>query len=129
MEFVPNRTTNVVSAVEAQARSIVSEMRANVLIEGVEGDINRFLVGMIADLDEPVSMWASGPLPTAGTLLVLNVDHLDGSEQAQLLEWLTGTASRVQVVSTCSKRLFALVQSAAFSRDLYYRLNVVRVTL
>lgn len=65
------------------------------------------------------------PEPTAGTLIVLEVDGLDSNQQAQLLRWLKQPQTHVQVVCTSCESLFRRVQAGHFLAELYYRLNVV----
>ena len=52
---------------------------------------------------------------------------LDRHEQAALLRWLD--ADRKQVVSTTAQPLFPLVARGLFDKALYYRLNVMLVSI
>jgi len=60
-----------------------------------------------------------------GTLLLFEVAQLAIDEQRQLFQWLDEASTRVQVVSTTARPLFALVERGEFPWDLYYRLNIV----
>ena len=108
-------------------RIISSSFRPNALIEGPELNVAGLLAILTPDLRSPVIVWDGGTLPITGTLIVRNVDRLDGVRRKELDEWMTRSASAVQVIATCSQRLFTFVQRGAFPSDLYYRLNLVRI--
>lgn len=59
------------------------------------------------------------------TLILEDVASLQATEQANLLEWLAGADTPVQVVSTTTQPLFPFVASGIFDERLYYRLNTV----
>jgi hypothetical protein len=114
----------------------VSVGRRNVLLAGPEAVVDQTLAAMVPQLTEPVRLFnplteTSLPTITDGTLVLIEVAELNPRQQLQLLDWLDGFQLRrhVQVISTTSKALFGLVESGAFSADLYYRLNVVRLDL
>ena len=65
---------------------------------------------------------------SVGTIVVCDVDTLTGHEQRALYDWIAGNG-RTQVVSTALTFLQPLLESGAFDRGLYYRLNVVTVDL
>ena len=67
------------------------------------------------------------PCISAGTLILEHVATCSPAQQQALLEWLDGTVSEVQVISTTEPRLFELVERGDFSDCLYYRLNTVHL--
>ena len=130
MSTSPVVTCNVIAtAVDTDVRLVTSPGRPNVLVEGHVATIARVFATISHELREPVTVWTGGALPMTGTVIVPNVGRLGRSQQRQLDAWLTSEPRRGQVISTCSHSLFALVQGGAFPSDLYYRLNVVRITL
>ena len=62
-------------------------------------------------------------------MVLYGVDTLTTDEQASLNQWLAARTGRTRVISTSSVSLLPLVQSGAFSDDLYYRLNTIWVDL
>ena len=84
-------------------------------------------------LRAPIVDWhprtTSEPAVSEGTLVIRDVDTLDRSQQEQLFNWLDRHAGSVQVVSIAESSLFALVEAGAFLEKLYYRLNVVCLSL
>ena len=50
-------------------------------------------------------------------------------EQAELLRWLENSTDRKQVVSTTVQPLFPLVDRGLFDETLYYRLNVMLLSV
>jgi DNA-binding NtrC family response regulator len=69
------------------------------------------------------------PQPTEGTIILKEVANLTPGEQALVLKLLTERNQTLQVVSTSSEALFPLVERGIFDDALYYRLNVVRLTI
>ena len=108
----------------------------NFLLVGTPPEINRMLAAMTPHLGEPLERYSpmAGlplPEPTEGTLILSEVARLDANQQGKLLRWLDefDQRSHMQVISTTSKPLFSLVEKGAFLRELYYKLNVVRIDL
>jgi len=68
-------------------------------------------------------------LPTGecGALVLGNVCALDRHEQAALLRWLD--VGRKQVVSATAQPVFPLIARGLFDEALYYRLNVMRLSI
>ena len=113
---------------------LVIRARSNLLLAGSLSAIDAMLVALKPHLSAPLRQYnatTGGPVPQPreGTLILLEVDSLDGNQQAKLVEWLDRfeERGRVQVVSTTSAPLFSLVETGAFLANLYYRLNVVRM--
>jgi Sigma-54 interaction domain len=112
---------------------LLSSWRVNLMLMGSEGVIQDTLDKLTPRLAEPVRTWnRSDPLelpspPQSGTLILREVGALSAIDQWRLLKWLEQSVGRVQVVSTSSSRLLAMVDAGAFLETLYYRLNVVSV--
>ena len=113
---------------------LVIRARSNLLLAGSLSATDAMLVALKPHLRAPLQQYKQTtgvpvPQPREGTLILLEVDCLDGNQQAQLVEWLDRfeERGRVQVVSTTSAPLFSLVETGAFLANLYYRLNVVRM--
>ena len=64
------------------------------------------------------------PAACGGTLLLLNIEALEKTQQLELLRWLDENGDW-HVVSVSSIGLFALVERGMFDERLYYRLNIV----
>ena len=107
--------------------------RVNLLLTGPNGVLEYLLDALLPDLREPVGRWCPGeqlllpPPALIGTMIFQDVGAMPKHDQWRLLDWLTGASGRTQVVSTTPTCLLPLVESDAFSPDLYYRLNVVRI--
>jgi hypothetical protein len=106
--------------------------KPNLLLEGPEPQLEAALTSLIPFLSHPLVTWCGGipgalPADHSGTLVVRQVDSLDGDQQQRLSRWLDDTIGRVQVIATTSEPLFEMVERGAFCDTLYYRLNVVRV--
>jgi len=110
--------------------------KANLLLVGSEQTVSNLVFAMWSIFDGPIVV--RGPQdrlrlsPIAdpvGTLVLYGVDTLSVEEQFALNQWLAGRSSRTRVISTSSISLLPLVQSCAFSDELYYRLNTIWVDL
>jgi DNA-binding NtrC family response regulator len=83
---------------------------------------------------DPADQLTHGPLKTAsnGTLLIEEIETITVPMQAQLMRLLeqqvTG-GSNVRFVSATSTTFFERVRSSQFSEDLFYRLNVIHLTI
>ena len=82
----------------------------------------------------PISHWRPAvatdpPRVTKGALIIWGVSTLDLEQQRHLLAWMTATGANVQIVSVAERPLFPLVRRKAFLDDLYYRLNMLCVSL
>jgi hypothetical protein len=115
---------------------LVIRARSNLLLAGSLSETDAMLVALKPHLRAPLRKYKPKtgvpvPQPREGTLVLLEVDRLNGKQQAQLVRWLDrfDEHGRVQVVSTTSEPLFSLVETGAFLARLYYRLNVVRLDL
>jgi sigma-54-interacting transcriptional regulator len=102
---------------------------ANVLAIGARSAIDRFLEALLPLLVPPVNTCAGVfREPARGSLILRDVERLSPADQQQLLDWLQFSQS-IRVVSTASLPLFELVGRGAFQEVLYYRLNVITVTV
>ncbi len=107
--------------------------RVNLLLTGPDGVLDYLLDSLLPDLREPVGRWCPGehlllpPPALIGTMIFQGVGAMPKDDQYRLLDWLTGASGRTQVVSTTPQCLLPLVEADAFSADLYYRLNIVRI--
>ncbi len=109
---------------------------ANLLLIGDESLLSR-AIGLVnlqdgqllmvrragGDLSLPV------PPPTGATLVLHDVDRLSARDQDEFLVWLDAARGRTRVISTAAQPLFPAVFAGAFSSELYYRLNTLRVDL
>jgi len=64
------------------------------------------------------------PPPASGTLVIWELDALDGRQQALLLLWMDSHAD-VVVISVARRPVFPLVRAGKFLDALYYRLNML----
>jgi hypothetical protein len=109
--------------------------RVNFLLIGPEGQVAPLLDAIHTELVAPTATWRPGnplvlpPVGTLGTLVLHDVGRLTLLEQRRLLEWLSDSVRRVQVVSTTPTSIFPLLESGAFLTELHYRLNVVCLDL
>ena len=112
----------------------VTREHCNVLIEGNSAAVDRMLDALRPHLRSPIlehrpKPGVSVPQPAQGSLVLLEVAGLAPREQAKLLRWLFERKKSVQVASTCTERLYPIVEAGRFDASLYYRLNIVRLTL
>ncbi|MGH9143249.1 MAG: hypothetical protein ACRD2I_19115, partial [Vicinamibacterales bacterium] len=83
---------------------------------------------------QPLVWWSGdrdGELPDlkAGTLVVRDVDHLDGRRQQSLADWIGTHSPCARVVALARKQLYPQVEAGRFSADLYYHLNTVVIEM
>jgi hypothetical protein len=112
----------------------VAYQRRNVLLEASSETAAQLLEALGPHLRTPVHEYRPGlrppmPQPTEGTIILKEVANLTPGEQALVLKLLTERNQTLQVVSTSSEALFPLVERGIFDDALYYRLNVVRLTI
>ena len=118
----------------AEARLALSA-RVNLMLIGPEGQVASLLDAIHPELVAPTASWQPGnplvlpPVGTLGTLVLHDVGRLTLPEQRRLLEWLSDSVRRVQVISTTPSSIVPLLESGAFLTELHYRLNVVCVDL
>jgi hypothetical protein len=105
---------------------------ANLLVRGEKSATTATVVVLSADFPQPLMTWIAGtdvelPALDRGTLVVQDVDYLDLAAQRTFLTWLEDRTSRVRVITTVTRDLFALVTAGVFLDQLYYRLNTIVV--
>ena len=104
----------------------------NAMLEGPERVTEGLLLLLAPYLRAP-ALWKRAPtpleLPTGecGSLVVRNISALDKDGQAALLRWLE--TGRKHVISTTAHPLFPLTACGLFDEALYFRLNVMRVSI
>lgn len=86
---------------------------------------------LLPHLPYPAMRWdastgADCPSITEGTLMILNLERLDGPGQRQLLDFMNTRRRAVAIVSVATMELFERVERGEFLDALYYRLNTVR---
>ena len=105
--------------------------RANVLLEGTDQAITRVLTVLTPHLKYPIQAcphWPPQAIPREGTIILRAVETLTTDEQRNLILWLDGAGSQVQVVTAVSIPLFQRVREGKFLDALYYRLNTLYIT-
>jgi hypothetical protein len=110
----------------------LASAQTNVLLEGPPPQVDTMLAALLPHAMPPLTTWdGATPLPTelAGTVIVREVNRLDGDQQRQLLRWIQNTDGTGRVIATASGSLFPLVERGKFVDTLYYRLNILRVDL
>ena len=117
---------------ESSSRALL-RTGANVLAVGAPRLLQVFTETCRAELPPPVA-YVSTPAGLAarpgGTVVISDVDRLDADGQRVLRTWLDDPGNLgIRVVSLATEPLFPLVQSGAFDRDLYYRLNTIYLRL
>ena len=114
----------------------ISYGRRNFLLAGQPSAVDAMLASMLPHFLEPIRLFAPDTdrallLPDEGTLMLMEISHLTGSQQVELVAWLDAfkRSDAVQIVSTTSRQMVPLVDSGEFRAELYYRLNVIRIDL
>jgi hypothetical protein len=107
--------------------------RVNVLVTGPKTTLDAFVELCRDELREPIGFASpDGPLPMhpLRSLVIADVHRFDDVAQRELAEWLCDPDhAMTQVISLTSMPLFGLVDGGRFSRNLYYRLNMVHLQL
>ena len=133
-EVLPSQAARVLPVELALEWNAVAREHCNVLVEAEPAVAAPVLAVLRGHLRAPIheynpTVGSPVPEPTEGTLILLEVASLGPRQQAKLLRWLNDRHGSVQVASTSSEPLFALVERGAFDAALYYRLNVVRIAI
>jgi sigma-54-interacting transcriptional regulator len=104
------------------------------LLEGPEEVTETVLSLLKPHLRTPV-VWTCSqslrefPAASSGALVLRDVAALGRQEQTRLFRWLDDPHGPKQVVSTTARPLFASVARGHFDEALYYRLNVIRLSV
>jgi hypothetical protein len=127
----PGRRQNHVAALEWD---FLRTWRHNVMLEGPQESTDCLVRLLLPYLPRPV-LWnplhTPLPLPAGecGALVLQDVAALGRAEQNTLLKWLDDSNQRRQVISTTRRSLFPLVGRGLFDAVLYYRLNVMLLSV
>jgi Sigma-54 interaction domain len=110
--------------------------KLNLLIMGADDVVAGFVAALWPDFVAPRVVRRRGeplrllPAPRpAGTILVYDVHTLTRQEQDALHRWMNAGNNRTRVVSTATQSLMPVLETGAFSDELYYRLNVLTFDL
>jgi hypothetical protein len=114
--------------------SIFQGAHPHVLLVGPGASAKAAIVRLLPYLRAPVVHWHPGAVaeptqPAKGALVIWDVDTLDRIQQRLLLAWMDSHAADVQVISVGERPVFPLVLREKFLDTLYYRLNMVCLTL
>ena len=114
----------------------ISYGRRNFMLAGQPSAVDAMLASMLPHFLDPIRLFAPDIdrallLPDEGTLILMEIARLKGSQQSDLVAWMDEghRSDDVQIVSTTSRQMMPLVESGEFRAELYYRLNVVRIDL
>ena len=110
--------------------------RLNLLVMGADAVVARFLASLWPHFLTPRVVHRRGQalrlMPASrpvGTILIYDVDTLTHREQRSLYRWIVSGNGRTRIVSTTAQSLAPLLETGAFSDELYYRLNVLTLDL
>jgi hypothetical protein len=103
----------------------------NAVIVGGDVAVVRILTHVWPSIARPV-FWCTGrslrlPLQPQGTVILQNVQLLDGLGQIRLLRWLTEIPQQPRLIATTPSELLPLVNRESFSRLLYERLSAIEI--
>lgn len=107
--------------------------QANVLLIGSDKLLASVWTGAWPALRKPVC-WTDSvnfwlPHESVPTLVLQDVDDLNGRDQARLFAWLQRDAYVTRILATTRRPLFPMVEAGAFLETLYYCLNTLLLTL
>jgi sigma54-dependent transcription regulator len=108
--------------------------RASVLLEGPRDATQAAIALLTPHMTEPIlSMRGGAPCEMTsgeiGGVILEDVGELSAEEQKRLVGWLDATRPFTQVIATTTSPLFHHVSRGRFTAALYYRLNVILVTV
>jgi hypothetical protein len=136
---LPNRPGRLSEFSRAVPQIVLHEWRAllqyhpNMLLEGNESDLEETLVALKKDFYPRLVSWVeTDPMFDPGvhaSIIVREIARLPASSRDGLHRWLASASRPIQIVSTSSIPLFPLVERNEFPAGLYYRLNVIRLTV
>ncbi len=109
-------------------------LRASVLLEGPRDATRAAIALLTPHMTAPIlSMRVADPseMPTGelGGVILEDVGELSAEDQERLLGWLDAARPFTQVIATTASPLFHHVSRGSFAAALYYRLNVILVTV
>jgi hypothetical protein len=131
-EVFPSQTPATLPTELSLEWTAISREHCNVLVEAMPAAAGQILEKLRPHLRSPIEEYRPEvgvlvPQPAEGTLILIGVESLDASQQAQLLHWIDRGGGRVQLASISSEPLFPLVEAGTFDASLFYRLNIVRI--
>ena len=108
--------------------------RASVLLEGPRDATQAAIALLTPHMTEPIlsmrggASWemTSGEI---GGVILEDVGELSAEDQERLVGWLDATRPFTQIIATTTSPLFHHVSRGRFGAALYYRLNVILVTV
>ena len=108
--------------------------RASVLLEGPRDATQAAIALLTPHMTEPILSlrgaasceMTSGEI---GGVILEDVGELSAEDQERLVRWLDATRSSTQIIATTVSPLFHHVSRGRFMAALYYRLNVILVTV
>jgi hypothetical protein len=113
--------------------SVVTQSQTHVLVGGVAIAVDAFLRAVKDRAQPPIrevrATAFEAPAHTDGTLILRGVEALDRGQQVMLLGWLETPQNKTRVIATSATPVYLLVQAEAFLERLFYRLNVVHITV
>jgi len=107
---------------------------ASVLLEGPRDATQAAIALLTPHMSEPIlSMRGADSCDMTtgeiGGVILEDVGELSAADQERLLGWLSATRRSTQVIATTASPLFHYVSRGRFTEALYYRLNVILVTV
>ncbi len=104
--------------------------RSNMLLVGPAARVEALIVAATGRPSAALPEWqpdlgADGPSPMPETILVRDVQNLDGVQQARLHQAIADWHGVVRVLATAPAPLYPLVVRGTFLEALYYRLNML----
>jgi hypothetical protein len=110
--------------------SVFQAAQPNALLIGPAANAKAAIFRLLPFLRAPVVHWhpramAEFTWPPTGALVVWDVDTLDRTQQERLIAWMDTHAAGLQVISVGKGPVFPLVLRQEFIETLYYRLNMV----
>ena len=108
--------------------------RANVLLEGPRYATQAAIALLTPHMTEPILFMrgeAAGEMTSGeiGGVILEDVGELSAEDQERLVGWLDATGPFTQIIATTTSPLFHHVSRGRFAAALYYRLNVILVTV
>jgi hypothetical protein len=122
-----------VPQIALQEWSALLHHHPNMLLEGNESDLEETLVALKKDFYPRLVSWVETDSVfdpgVYASIIVREVARLPASSRDGLHRWLASASRPIQVITTSSIPLFPLVERNEFPAGLYYRLNMIRLTV
>jgi hypothetical protein len=119
--------------VDSEWNSVIT-VRHNVLLQGSDDATARAVARLQPHLMTPILWRQPGQTLELGgapprTMVLHDVAGLSASEQTALRLWLDESPRPLQIVATVNGPLFPLIARGLFDQSLYYRLNVMLLSV